>query len=298
MTGTLLIVGSAGFIGRHVAACWRADRRPLITASHRPGADLFIDLRGDPGMIAHSLRPGVTHALVCSGITSIDQCFHDTVTTHAFNVTNAMDWMRLLLDRDIHVIFCSSDFVFRGDRGGYREDDALDPVTEYGRQKAAVETALAGAGKPHSILRMGKLYGLDPDPGSFLHSVLADTMAGGPVRAATDQIIAPSRVDDVARTVAAIIDRHLDGIFHIAPIKTCTRYDLACLLAGLIGTRGSVQAAEIDDFGFAEPRPKRCWLDGRASAMRTGLQFTELSEVIGPIVELWRGLDTSQRSGT
>jgi dTDP-4-dehydrorhamnose reductase len=298
MTGTLLIVGSAGFVGRHVAACWRAAHRAVVTSSHRPGADLLIDLRGDPEMIEHSLRPGITHALVCSGIASVDCCFYDTATTRAFNVTYTLAWMKALQASNVHVIFCSSDFVFRGDRGGYREDDAPDPVTEYGRQKAAVETALAGMGKPHSILRMGKLYGLDPDPGSFLHSVLADTMAGGPVRAATDQIIAPSSVDDVARTVAAIIDRHLDGIFHVAPIKRYTRYDLACLLAGLSGTRGSIQAAEIDDFAFAEPRPKRCWLDGRASAMRTGLQFTELSEVIGPIVEVWRGTDTSRRSGT
>ena len=51
------------------------------------------------------------------------------------NVDGAAQVARLCTQHNARLIFLSSEYVFSGDRGNYREDDAPKPTTHYGRTK-------------------------------------------------------------------------------------------------------------------------------------------------------------------
>ena len=51
------------------------------------------------------------------------------------------------------LIHLSTDIVFRGDRGGYREGDEPDPVNEYGRSKLEAERRVASLHPGATIVR-------------------------------------------------------------------------------------------------------------------------------------------------
>jgi len=54
------------------------------------------------------------------------------------------------------VIFLSSNQVFDGTTPYRHSDEAVCPLNEYGRQKAAFENWLLGRSKPAAILRLTK----------------------------------------------------------------------------------------------------------------------------------------------
>ena len=59
------------------------------------------------------------------------------------------------------LIHYSTDYVFDGSKqGAWTEDDAVAPLSAYGRSKLAGEQAIAAVGIPHLILRTSWVYGL------------------------------------------------------------------------------------------------------------------------------------------
>lgn len=279
----LLVVGSSGLVGQSIVRCFRESGRPLCTASHGADADLHLDL-SSPNLELGDLRPrGVSHAVICSGISNVDRCAREQALTWAFNVERMMALIAGLQGQGIVPIFCSSDLVFAGDRGDCRETDRPAPATEYGRQKKAIEEFLASRGKPYGILRMSKIYSAVPIKGSVVHETLA-ALRSGTVRAATDQVIVPTLADDLARTVMAIMDRGLTGVFHVSPHDRYFRYDFVRLLAEAAGIKGQIEACSLDDIAFLEPRPKQLWLNGMDTEARTGVRPVELAGMLGSIV--------------
>ncbi len=280
----LLVVGSSGLVGQSIVRCFRENGRPVCTASHGPGADLHFDLLAPEKALDGIRSRGVRHAVVCSAIADVDRCAREQTYTWTFNVERMKTLLAGLQDQGIVTVFCSSDMVFAGDRGGYRESERPEPTTEYGRQKKAIEDFLASRGNPYAVLRMSKIYSPMPSKGSVVHDTLK-ALRSGAVRAATDQIIIPTMADDVARTVMAIIDRGLSGVFHVSPRERYFRYDFVRALADAAGIKADrITPCSLDEIPFLEPRPKHLWLDGRDTEARTGVRPVELPSVLDMVV--------------
>lgn len=280
----LLVIGANGFVGRHIVRHFEASGRRVCSASHLPGADVLFDLN-NPAALAGQLHGfDIGSAVICSGIADIERCAREREATWNFNVTRMRDLIAVLRGMQIGILFCSSDMVFSGHRGGCCERDPPDPASEYGRQKRAIEMFLLSEGEPHAILRMSKLYSIEPGDGSMIHQTIGALKAGSNIRAATDQIIVPTAVGDVARTVEVIVDRGLAGVFHVSAQTRYSRYDLVRDVARAMAVEADIVACSIDDFPFLEKRPKTLWLDGAQTRAITGVQSIELADVLGDIL--------------
>ena len=141
-------------------------------------------------------------------------------------------------------------------------------------------------GGDYAALRMSKLYAREETEGSAIHQMLATLKSGGMLRAASDQIVVPTLVDDVARTAAEIVQRKLTGVFHVTPRNRYSRHGLARLLAERSGSEAQVVPCSIDDFQLLEKRPKALWLDGAATVKATGVKPVELEEILDEILAL------------
>lgn len=281
----LLIVGSGGLLGARATAHFRRLGSSVVRASHGPEAELPVDLmQPGGGDLIRRLPNGVTHALLAGSITSLDACARDPEATGRFNVTHTIQLLEALLARDIQPVFCSSDLVFAGDRGGYRETDPRQPTTEYGRHKHAVEEFLLGQDRPFLVIRMSKLYSLDADDPSPIGQMLTALLRGEAIRCADDQVICPTAVDDVPRALEVLLRQHATGVYHVAAPQRFTRYTLGRRVAAAVGREALVQRCSIRDFAFAEPRPVDNSLDSSRLIAETGFQFTTLQESLPEIL--------------
>jgi len=73
---------------------------------------------------------------------------------------------------DARIIYISSDYVFSGERGGYREDDSIGPTTVYGKTKANAELAGLTLDDNFYVLRLSALYDSKATFLSYLREML------------------------------------------------------------------------------------------------------------------------------
>jgi dTDP-4-dehydrorhamnose reductase len=121
------------------------------------------------------------------------------------------------------LIHLSSDLVFDGLRGGYREDNPPAPVSEYGRSKAEAERRVAELHGGATLVRTSLIYGgREPGP--------QERLAAEGTRFFVDEIRSPVHVDELAEAILELLELELAGPLHAGGADDVSRYDFALLL--------------------------------------------------------------------
>ncbi len=282
---TLLVVGAEGLIGRRLLARALREGRAALGTARRAGPEgLFpLDL-ADRGAIGTALAAvpaaGPLRAVFCAGESRIERCAADPAGTRRVNVGGTLRLAREVAARGGSSAFLSSDHVFDGRRGRYREEDAPRPLTEYGRQKLEAEQALLGEVPGSLVLRLSRVVADEPAGRHLFAEWLADARRGEPLRCVAGQVFSPTFVGDVAAGVLAALDRGLAGLWHLAAPEAFARDALARLFLRRLGLAVPVETLPPEAFGFREPRPRDTSLDGGRLAAAAGLSFTPMPEVL------------------
>lgn len=141
-----------------------------------------------------------------------------------------------------YFIYISTDFVFDGQDGPYDEHALPNPVNTYGESKLLAEEIVEQSGLHWAIIRTVLVYG-DKVPGSrpnFVLWVKDKLHAGEPIQVVNDQVRTPTFVEDLAKGIVLVLLKHAKGVYHISGRDTCTPYQLACMIASLMGKDHSV----------------------------------------------------------
>jgi dTDP-4-dehydrorhamnose reductase len=125
--------------------------------------------------------------------------------------------------RAARLVHLSTDLVFDGTRGRYREDDPLAPVNEYGRSKAEAERRVAELHPAATIARTSLIYGgADPGP--------QERLAREGTRFFDDEIRSPVQVGDLAEALFDLLTLSAPGPLHLGGADDVDRYSFALLL--------------------------------------------------------------------
>jgi dTDP-4-dehydrorhamnose reductase len=123
----------------------------------------------------------------------------------------------------LRLVHLSSDVVFDGSLGRYREHDATSPVNAYGRSKAEAERLVAELHPGATIARTSLIYGgVEPGP--------QERLAVEGTRFFVDEIRSPAQVGDLAEALLEVVARELPGPLHLGGADDLSRYDFAVLL--------------------------------------------------------------------
>jgi dTDP-4-dehydrorhamnose reductase len=156
-------------------------------------------------------------------------------------------------------VHLSSDIVFDGTRGHYREADPPSPINEYGRAKAKAERLASAIHEAPTLVRTSLIYGgVDPGP--------QERLAREAKRFFVDEFRSPVQVTDLAAAIVELLALDVSGPLHLAGSADVSRYDFAVLLG-----------ADPDRIEGVPTTPDRCpnvTLDSSyaASLLRTRLR--------------------------
>lgn len=104
--------------------------------------------------------------------------------------------------------------------------------------------------------------------------------------------MSPILVDDVGRAIVAVCQRPLTGLIHLSGVEVLERMELARRFQQAMGLPGTIATASEESFHFADPRPVRCHLDGRAFRESTGFQPTSLPKILHDFSRAVLGTDS------
>ena len=120
--GPILLTGGTGRLGTALRG-----HMPELMAPGRAELDI-TDLSSVERVFDRYQPRWVVHA---AGYTNVAGAETEKAHCWRVNVEGTRNLVRAALGRDLHFVHISTDYVFWGDVGGYREDDPVGPVRNY-----------------------------------------------------------------------------------------------------------------------------------------------------------------------
>lgn len=212
-----LVVGATGQVGAHLARTLRAGGGTVVGTGHQAPSDLTLDL-GEPVAVREALRTVKPDAVWIAGAyTHVDGCEADPDASWRVNVAGPRAIAEWAEASGASVVFFSSDYVFDGAAGPYREGDPVHPLSVYGHHKLAVESWLHQHLASQSLaIRTAWVYGRAARGQGFIERLTANLRAGATVRLPNDQWGTPTAAADLAQAAVALWEGGAVGTWHVA----------------------------------------------------------------------------------
>jgi dTDP-4-dehydrorhamnose reductase len=280
----VLVLGSNGQVGHEL-------RRTLA-----PLGDLVCLERADVDLRDSAVLRGVVlehrpHAIVnAAAYTAVDRAETDEAAAFDVNATAPAALAEVAESIGACLVHYSTDYVFDGrSLEPYREEDAPNPASVYGKSKLAGERAIAGACARHAIFRTSWVFGAHGS--NFLKTILRLASDRDELRVVSDQWGAPTSAGLIAEVTAAYLRRRLDdepnapgwGLYHLAAAGSVSwdgyaRFIVANARAAgcaLRLTEESIQPITTADYAAPAPRPANSRLDTSKLRLALGLELPE-----------------------
>ena len=275
----VLLTGATGFIGCRLASGlggnWRVIAATRAVTGDRNAVQLDLAHRDSIVRAFDAVRPAaLIHA---GGLAAPDACESEPEQTRRVNVDAVEVLAELCANAGTRLVHFSTDLVFDGEKGRYREDDAVRPLSVYGRSKLESERAALAVCPGAVVLRVSNCYGR-PLHGrvSFVDELQANLAAGRETPGFADQWRSATAADQLPDVVARLlVDCDLRGVFHWGGADRASRYEAALTFCRVMGfDERLIRPASAAERHFLAPRPRDTSLD--SSRLATALRVAPL----------------------
>jgi dTDP-4-dehydrorhamnose reductase len=171
-----------------------------------------------------------------AAITHIDRCESDRKNDRngkvwKTNVEGTDMIAKYCAEKNVHMIFLSTECVFDGKKKFFSESSRVHPVNWYGVTKSEAEKAILFSKARGAIIRAVVAYHKNDSGKTIYGKILKDLKTKDRVEIVSDQSFTPTHTDDIIRAIKIIMEQELKGIYHVAPVKSLSPYKLAYLIA-------------------------------------------------------------------
>ena len=202
-----------------------------------------------------------TVVINCAAMTNVDQCETDRDACWRANVEAVEHLARHCQQVGARLVQVSTDFVFDGEDGPYRETDRPNPVNFYAKSKLAAENAVRGSGVENwAIARTVLVYGTgnDLNRSNIALWVIESLSNGKQINVVTDQWRTPTYAPDLAAGIERIVRFDKSGTYHLSGREFMSIYDFARKIAEVFDLDASlIKPTDGTRFSQTAPRPPR-----------------------------------------
>ena len=164
-----------------------------------------------------------------AAMTNVDACELNPKLAGEINVAGLEHICDSFKGKIIHL---STDYVFDGTSGPYKEDDPLNPISIYGKTKLASEHILLEKDIKNLVIRGNVLYDYSPHTSaSFLNWVVSSLNGNQEIKVVEDQFNNPTWTRSMSDIIELSIENDLEGIIHWGDSVHISRFEFAKLIA-------------------------------------------------------------------
>lgn len=276
----LLIIGS-GLLGNNLAKIAVNEFTASITYNEHPldiesckSYYLNIANRVDVTTLIQKLNPD--YIIHTAALTNVDHCERDKRLAWKINVEGTKHIAETARKIDAKLIYISTDYVFDGNKGMYKEDDPTNAVDYYGETKLEGENVAKNL-RDCIIVRPSVLYGENPAKLNFVSWVINELKKGNRINIVKDQFNTPTLADNLAELILELIEKEENGIFHASGSERINRYDFALRIAEIFDLdKGLITPITSDQLNWIAKRPMDSSLDtSKISRIKKPLNIEE-----------------------
>jgi len=259
----ILITGASGLLGSKVAevAVERGFKVYSCYSTHEVnfGNPLKLNVLDSDSVLStvEQINPNfVVHA---AALTDVDLCEKDENLAFNVNVLGTKNIVEACKKVNAHLVYISTDYVFSGEKGYYREQDETNPLNYYGFTKLEGEKIVESSNLSYLIARASVIYGSRPAAGkvNFALWAIEKLKKGEVVRAVDDQFVSPTLNTNLAEMLLEAIEKGLTGVYHMSGATRVSRFDFVVKLAKIFNLElNLVKAVSMNELKWVAKRPR------------------------------------------
>lgn len=242
----VVITGSNGLLGQSLLKLLLQEKEKYQVYGFSRGVNRsgrkdfnYVDIDLTQKSILKKTIQGIQPNFIINtaAMTQVDDCENNKEACDLLNI-DVVKWLsEVSKEIDAHLIHLSTDFIFDGEKGNYKETDAPNPLSYYGLSKLKSEEVLVNSKIDYTILRTILVYGKVFDMGrsNIVLWVRETLLQGKEITIVDDQFRAPTYVEDLAFSCKISMDKKATGIYHISSNELLSVFEISQEIAEAFG---------------------------------------------------------------
>jgi dTDP-4-dehydrorhamnose reductase len=267
----ILVTGASGLIGSYLLTQIQEDHtNDIYVTVHEStpkfGKNIQGDLSETKNLHKKLMEIGPDIIVNLAALTNVDICEiqPDLATRLNRDLVTAISKYINDNNNNVYFLHVSTDYVFDGAEGNYKEDSQTNPVNLYGLTKLQGENEIISRLIEGNwcIARISSPFGLHPKKETFPVFLLEKLRKGQNVKVVIDQYTSPTYAMDLAKTFEEIIDRRIKGLIHTSGTSRLSRYEQALKITREFGLNEQlILKVRSEDMNWKAQRPNDSSLD-------------------------------------
>ena len=260
----VLVLGSNGMLGQNFLKRFYKDYEVTGVSLEKENLSKIQDMqyfsldlteRKEIQTIINKVSPDII--INCAAFTDVDGCEDIKAECWEVNVHILENIFECNFNKKPILVHISTDYIFDGRDGSYRENDLPNPQGEYARSKMAAENIIKAAELEYIIIRTQVLYGHGKQVRlNFATWVIDQLKKENKIKVVDDQIGCPTYALDAAEAVFRLLENKAYGIYHVSGAEKISRYDFALKIADIFQLDSSfIERARTEELKQKSPRP-------------------------------------------
>ena len=262
----LLVLGASGLLGINLAIEAMREHEVIGVDRGKLKSAPFQVLQADIlKMDEINSALDATHPnwlINCAALANLELCEADPVQARNLNTDLPGELATLCVKRNIHFVHISTDSVFDGTRAGvYTEEDEPNPPGIYSQTKLDGERVVEQA-NPQAIIARVNFYGWSLGGRRSLAEFFVNNLSEGKsVKGFTDIIFCPMWVNHLSRTLIEMLEKNLNGLYHVVGAQAMSKYQFGVEVARRFGLRENLISPEsVASSELTAKRSHNLWL--------------------------------------
>lgn len=238
----IFITGSNGLLGQkllnklqsnilfHLIASSKGESRVKNKFNYKY-YDLDITDKLAVSELICDVRPDVV--INTAAMTNVDLCEEQREKCDDLNIKAVEYLADICLEIDAHLIHISTDFIFDGKSGPYKEDDQPNPLSYYGLSKLKSEKIINNHKVKSTILRTIVLFGVAENltKNNIVLWAKSALKNKEKINIIDDQFRAPTLAEDLADACILAAMKKIEGVYHVSGKEIMSIYEMVTRIA-------------------------------------------------------------------
>ncbi|RYD55029.1 MAG: SDR family oxidoreductase [Sphingobacteriales bacterium] len=228
----VFIAGASGLVGGNCLKHFTEQGWEVIGSYfsyHLPGTVFYNTL--DPEHAENfdivGWKPDVI--VHCGAMTHVDKCETEQDESYKQTVLSTKNLIAVAKKCNARFVYMSTDYVFDGKNGPYREEAPVNPLSVYARHKLEAEQMSLKELDNTLVLRVTNIYGDEARGKNFVARIVDQCKNNQKLtlKLPYDQYASPTNAWDIARAMFVLLRDGKTGIYHIGSTDYMNRVELA-----------------------------------------------------------------------
>jgi dTDP-4-dehydrorhamnose reductase len=194
----------------------------------------------------------------CAAYTDINKAESEQEFAMKVNVNGTENLAIACKNKDIPLLYISSDYVFDGNKkGAYLPYDDKNPINVYGRSKSKGEDIVEKHCQKYYIVRTSLLYGLFGE--NFVEKIisLAENSSNTELKVSKEQIVCPTWTQELSNGIITLLKEEVPyGKYHVCATGKTTLFDFAKEIISLLNIKANIVPVEDGENDVIVKKPK------------------------------------------